>query len=168
MPTKNGVTKQIENSMSNKARNSKESILTDTKELLKILDTAIKRMPKMYRQHGAAIRMEQAGYDIIHHFTIAYNCKEVRIDEIRMMFGAYGRLIAAFEILMAVRLDTQKSSNHENSGKMGLFTDTCKLAIARQIERIEEGVVKWHNAIKVSASRLPVGQHEPEDGRQYV
>ena len=58
-----------------------------------------------------------------------------------------------------VRLDTQKSSNPENIGKMGLFTDTCKLAIACQIERIEEGVVKWHNAIKVSASRLPVGQH---------
>lgn len=30
--------------MSNKARNSKESILCDAKELLKILDTAIKRI----------------------------------------------------------------------------------------------------------------------------
>lgn len=154
--------------MSNKARNSKESILTDTKELLKILDTAIKRMPKMYRQHGAAIRMEQAGYDIIHHFTIAHNCKEVRIGEIRQMFGAYGRLIAAFEILMAVKLDTQKSSDQENKGQMSLFTDTCKLAIARQIERIEEGVVKWNNATKVSASRPPVGQQDPEDERQNV
>lgn len=153
--------------MSNKARNSKESILCDAKELLKILDTAIKRMPKMYRQHGAALEMEKAGFDIIHHFTVAQNCKEVRLHEIQQMFGAYGRLIAAFEILMFARLDTMKSSAPENAGKMGLFSDSVKLQLARQMERIEEGVVKWHNAVK--ASRLSDGRlAEQEDGQQNV
>lgn len=154
--------------MSNKAANSKESILADVKELLKILDTAIKRMPKMYRQHGAAIRMEQAGYDIIHHFTVAYNCKEVRLYEIQQMFGAYGRMIAAFEILMYVKLDTQKSSDPQNVGQIGLFSDSCKLALARRMERIEEGISKWHNAIKVSTSRLDAGQQQQEGVQQYV
>lgn len=126
--------------------------MTDTKSLLKTLDTAIKRMPKIYRCHGAAIRMEDAAYDLINHFTQAINCKEVRTVEIQKMFGAYGRLIAAFEILMEVKLDTQKSNHPDNIGEMGLFSDKCKLMLARDMERIEEGIRKWYNASRQAVS----------------
>lgn len=51
---------------------------------------------------------------------------------------------------MKVTIDTQKSSSEESKGKMGLFSDSTKLAIARNMERIEEGIKKWRKSIKTS------------------
>lgn len=64
--------------MSNKARNDKGSILVDVENLLDVFEPAFMRMPKIRRIHGAAVRMEDAAYDIIHYFTIAY---EMTADE---------------------------------------------------------------------------------------
>lgn len=58
--------------MSNKAKNDKGSILVDIENLLDAFEPAFMRMPKIRRIHGAAVRMEDAAYDIIHYFTIAY------------------------------------------------------------------------------------------------
>ena len=109
--------------MSVKASKDKDSILADAKELLKILIPAIQTMPKIERIDGAAIDMKRAAFDMIHHFTIAYNCQEVRAECIRQMFGDYGRLIACFEILLTQRANTMQT----NVGP-GLFTNKTKLA----------------------------------------
>lgn len=129
--------------MSVKANRDKDSILADTKELLKILLPAIQTMPKIERIDGAAVEMKRAAFDMIHHFTIGYNCPEVRAYNIQQMFGDYGKLIACFEILMTQRMNTQPT----NDG-MGLFTNTTKLAIARKLERIEAGIVKWKKSLR--------------------
>ena len=129
--------------MSVKASKDKDSILADVKELLKILIPAIQTMPKIERHDGAAQDMKRAAFDMIHHFTIAYNCPDVRELNIQQMFGDYGRLIACFEILL-----TQKANTQPMGGGVGLFTNRTKLDIARKLERIEAGIVKWHNALR--------------------
>lgn len=53
--------------MSVKANKDKDSILADTKELLKILIPAIQTMPKIERIDGAAIDMKRAAFDMILH-----------------------------------------------------------------------------------------------------
>lgn len=56
------------------------------------------RMPKIRRIHGAAVRMEEAAYDMIDYFHIAYefNNKEdeifIKRKYIIKMLGAYGRM----------------------------------------------------------------------------
>lgn len=67
-------TKQNEN-MSNKAKNSKESILCDAKELMKLYDRVTWHLPKARREHSAVRRFEDAGYAIIHYCTIAMELK---------------------------------------------------------------------------------------------
>ena len=57
--------------MSNKAKNSKESILCDAKELMKLYDRVTWHLPKARREHSAVRRFEDAGYAIIHYCTIA-------------------------------------------------------------------------------------------------
>ena len=57
-------------------------------------------------------------------------------------------MLAAFEILMDMKVMTQKRSDKESAGEMYLFSDTAKLEIARLLERIDEGAKKWHNSIK--------------------
>lgn len=57
--------------MSNKAKNSRESIICDTKELMKLYDTITWHLPKARREHGAVQKFEDAGYAIIHYCTIA-------------------------------------------------------------------------------------------------
>ena len=84
--------------MGNKTRNDKGSILVDIENLLDIFEPAFMRMPKIRRIHGAAVRMEDAAYDIINYFSIAYELSN-REDEIvekkhyvTLMLGAYGRM----------------------------------------------------------------------------
>ena len=116
----------------NKARNDKDSILADAKNLLYILYPAIQRMPKIKRIEGAPAEMKKAAQNIIRHFHIAKECQEVRMDHIREMFGDYGVLLSNFELCIA----------------QGLLTDSDKLRIAIQLDRIEEGVRKWRNAAR--------------------
>lgn len=114
----------------NKAHNDKSSILADTKNLLKILYPAIQGMPKIQRIEGAPAEMKNAASCLIRHFSIAKECQEVRIENIREMIGWFGVLLANFELTIA----------------QGLLTEKSQLAIAMQLERIEEGVKKWRNA----------------------
>ena len=116
----------------NKARNDKDSILADAKNLLYILYPAIQRMPKIERIEGAPVEMKKAAQNIIRHFHIAKECQEVRMDHIREIFGDYGVLLSNFELCIA----------------QGLLTDSDKLRIAIQLDRIEEGVKKWRNAAR--------------------
>lgn len=113
-----------------KAHNDKDSILADVKNLLHVLHPAIQRMPKIERVEGAPVEMKKAAQNIIRHFSIAKEYQEVRQERIREMFGEFGILLANFELCIV----------------QGLLTDKDKLAIAIQLERIEEGVRKWRNA----------------------
>lgn len=121
----------------NKAKNDKDSILADTKNLLTVLLAAIQDMPKIERIDGAAVEMKRAALNIIRHFAIAKECQEVRLVHIREMLGEFGILLATFEICIA----------------RGLLTDADKLRIAVQLERIEEGVRKWRNAARALKSQ---------------
>lgn len=116
----------------NKAKNDKDSILVDAKNLLYILMPAIQRMPKIERVEGAAPEMKHAVLNIIRHFSIAKECQEVRVQHIEEMLGEFGILLACFDLCIA----------------RGLLTDKDKLRIAMQLERIEEGVKKWRNAAR--------------------
>ena len=139
--------------MSNKAKNDKGSILVDVENLLDAFEPAFMRMPKIRRIHGAAVRMENAAYDIIHYFTIAYELGPHEGREkkfyIAQMLGAYGRLQSAFKRLMKVDIDTMKKSDGCCKGQLCLFSDKTKLAIAQNMEKIEEGIVKWRKSVKV-------------------
>lgn len=115
---------------SNKAKKDKDSILADVKNLLYILHPAMQRMPKIERIEGAPIEMKHACYDLIRHFTVALECQEVRLPYIHKMFADFGVILASFELAI----------------QFGLFTDSDKLRIAIQLERIEEGIRKWRNA----------------------
>lgn len=116
----------------NRARNDKSSILSDAKNLLFILYPAIQRMPKIERMEGAPIEMERAAINIVRYFNIAKECPEARNEYIRRMFGEFGTLLATFDLCIT----------------KGLFTDSIKLRIAVQLDRIEEGVRKWRNATR--------------------
>ena len=129
----------------NKAKNDKDSILADAKNLLYILHPAIQRMPKIERIEGAPVEMKRAVQNIIRHFSIAKEYQEVRQEHIREMFGEFGILLANFELCIA----------------QGLLTDSDKLRIAVQLERIEEGVRKWRNA-----SRSLKRQEQSQVGQQ--
>ena len=140
--------------MGNKARCDKGSILIDVENLLDVFEPCFMRMPKIRRIHGAAVRMEEAAYDLLHYYHIAY---EMGADEARekryyieQMIGAFGRMQSCFKRLMKVDIDTQKRSNPENKGEMSLFSDSAKLAIAKSMERIEEGIRKWRSSVKLS------------------
>ncbi len=122
---------------SNKAKNDKDSILADAKNLLHILLPAIQRMPKIERIEGAPVEMKRAVLNIIRNFAIAKECQEVRESKIREMIGEFGILIAAFEICI-----------HQ-----GLFTEQAQFNIAVQLERIEEGVRKWRSAARSHSKR---------------
>ena len=116
----------------NKAHNDKDSILADAKNLLYILYPAIQRMPKIERIEGAPVEMKKATQNIIRNFSVAKECQEVRQECIREMIGEFGILLANFELCIA----------------QGLMTDSDKLHVAMQLERIEEGVRKWRNAVR--------------------
>ena len=109
---------------------NKGSILADVKNLLYILHPAMQRMPKIERIEGAPVEMKRSCYDLIRHFTVALECQEVRLAYIHKMFADFGGILASFELAI----------------QFGLFTDSDKLRIAIQLERIEEGIRKWRNA----------------------
>ncbi|MBO4657962.1 MAG: hypothetical protein J5639_09345 [Bacteroidales bacterium] len=117
---------------SNKAKKDKGSILVDVTNLLAILYPAIQKMPKIERIEGAPREMKTACYGIIRHYSVAKENPEVRMWHIRSMFGDYGVLLTAFSLCV----------------QYGLFTDSVKLAVAVQLERIEEGIRKWRNATR--------------------
>lgn len=144
--------------MANKARNDKGSILVDVENLLDVFEPAFMRIPKIRRIHGAAVRMEDAAYDIITYFTIAY---EMTADEavekkryISLMLGAFGRMQSCFKRLMKVDIDTQKSSLPDVKSMPCLFSDKTKFAIAISMDKIEEGIIKWRNSIKSSQHHI--------------
>ena len=125
----------------NKAKRDKASILADTKQLLQVLLPAVQRTPKIERIEGAPVEMKKAAFELIADFHIAHTCPECREEYIRRMIGRYGILQAAFEIAILA----------------GLFTDRERLDIAMAMERIEEGVARWRNALR-SAPRQDRGQ----------
>lgn len=145
-----------EENMSNKAKNDKASIIVDLENLLDVFEPAFMRMPKIRRIHGAAVRMEDAVYDMIDHFYMAYELgtSGAELSEknkhIAMMIGAFGRIQMCFKRLMKIDIDTQKKSDENSKGKMCLFSDSTKLAIARSLERLDEGIRKWRNALRSS------------------
>ena len=125
----------------NKAKKDKGSILADVKNLLYVLHPALQHMPKIDRIEGAPQQMKVACYDIIRHFSTAMECPEVRLGQIHRMFADFGVILAAFEICL----------------QSGFFTDSERLRIAMQLERIEEGIRKWRNA-----TRSPKSQERQE------
>lgn len=137
--------RNIQKPLGNKAKNDKDSILADTKNLLYILYPILQRMQKIERIEGAPAEMKRAALGIVESFTIAKECQEVRLREIQKMFGYFGLLRAAFDLCIAE----------------GLLTDKDKVRIAIQLERIEEGVKKWRNAQRSLNRQVQpqVGQH---------
>ena len=121
----------------NKAKNDKDSILADAKNLLIILLPAIQRMPKIERIDGAPAEMKRAVVNIIRHFSIAKECQDDRAVHIREMIGEFGILLACFEVCI----------------NRGLLTDADKLRVAVQLDRIEEGVRKWRSATRAPKSQ---------------
>ena len=139
--------------MGNKAVYSKESILCDTKELLKIYDRLTWHLPKARREHSAVKRFEEAGYRIIHYCTIAMEMKndgdlQEKRKYINGILGSFGEMLASFEILMDMKVMTQKASDDDSRHEMYLFSDSGKLAIARLLESIELGVKKCRNSVR--------------------
>lgn len=137
----------------NKAKNSKESIICDAKELMKLYDRLTWYLPKARREHGAIKHFEDCGYRIIHYCTIAMemrqeNEQQQKKEYIEKLIGTFGEMLAAFEIIMDMRVMTQKKSDIDSQHEMYLFSDSGKLAIARILERIESGAKKWRNSIK--------------------
>lgn len=159
--------------MGNKAKNDKNSILIDTENILDVFEPAFMRMPKIRRIHGSAVRFEDACYDLIDNFYRANeltNRKEEISDKIKYssaVVGAFGRMQSTFKRLMKIDLDNQKVSSEEAKGKMCLMSDGVKLEIARNMERLEEGIVKWRGSLR--SSRIMFGQwsaEKQEGGRQ--
>ncbi len=133
----------------NKAKKDKDSILADVKNLLFILHPALQKMPKIERMEGAPHEMKAACYNMIRHFNTAKECPEVRLDNIRAMFGEYGVLMAAFDLCV----------------QWGLLTDSDSFRIAIQLEKIKEGVGKWRNSVRSAKSqaRTEVGGESAQE-----
>lgn len=117
---------------STKAKRDKLSILASAKGFLSVLLPAMQKVPKIERMDGAVHEMKLSAFDIISHFTTAYNCPEARLENIQLMFGDYGRMLSCFEI-----------ANLQN-----VLTDNVKFELSIQLSKIEEGIVKWHNAVQ--------------------
>lgn len=117
--------------MSNKAKNSKESILCDAKELMKLYDSVTWHLPKARREHSAVRRFEDAGYAIIHYCTIAMelrseNEQQRKREYVEYLIGSFGEMLAAFDILMDMKNMTQKKSDAGSKGEMySIVTAVC-------------------------------------------
>ena len=122
---------------SNKAKRDKGAILADTKNLLGILHVALQHMPKIERIEGAPCEFKRACYDLIRHYNTAFGCPEVRLENIHRMFGDFGVMLASFDLCI----------------NCGFFTDTERLHIAEQLDKIEEGIEKWRNATRSPKSQ---------------
>lgn len=119
-------------STSNKAKKDKDSILVDVKMLLKLYHPIFQRMPKIERLDGCAKELKNALYDMIRHFCIAYNCQEVKAENIRLMIGDFGVVMAAFDLVR----------------DFGIVTNKELYLIAERLTRIEDGIRRWRNSLK--------------------
>jgi hypothetical protein len=119
-------------SSSNKAKRDKDSILVDVKMLLQIYHPVFQRMPKIERIDGCAKEFKNACYDMIRHFCIAYNCNEAKTENIRLMIGDFGVMMASFDLVR----------------DFGIATNQDLYLMAEKMERIEESVGKWRNATR--------------------
>lgn len=119
-------------SSSNKAKKDKDSILVDVKMLLKLYHPIFQRMPKVERLDGCAKELKNALYDMIRHFCIAYNCQEVKAENIRLMIGDFGVVMAAFDLVR----------------DFGITTNKELYLIAERLTRIEDGIRRWRNSLK--------------------
>lgn len=93
---------------SNHAKTCKESILVDVKELLKLYDRVTIHLPRIRREHSAVKRFEDAAYNIIHNFTIAFEMRNEDEKQMKRMYVeriicSFGEMLAAFEILIDLR-----------------------------------------------------------------
>jgi len=144
--------------MSNKAKNSKESILCDAKELMKLYDRVTWHLPKARREHSAVRRFEDAGYAIIHDCTIAMELKgeneqQRKREYIEHLIGSFGEMLAAFDILMDMKDMTQKKSDTGSKHEMYLFSDSAKLAIARLLELRDKVSPEWWQWLEWDSKR---------------
>lgn len=119
-------------SSSNKAKKDKDSILVDVKMLLKLYHPIFQRMPKVERLDGCAKELKNALYDMIRHFCIAYNCPEVKAENIRLMIGDFGVVMATFDLVR----------------DFGVATNKELYLIAERLTRIEDGIRRWRNSLK--------------------
>lgn len=132
---------KIKKKLSRKANNCKESIKAHAEEFLCILYPAMQHLDKIDRMEGPAYDMKRAALDMIGHFTIAYHCPEVRLKNIQLMFADYAKLNSTF-ILCA---------------RQGLFYENERFKLASRIEKMDEGIDKWHSAV-TSAQRQVGGK----------
>lgn len=119
---------------SNKTKRDKDSILVDLKKLLEIYHPVFQRMPKIERIDGCAKEFKNACYDMIRHFCIAYNCNEAKAENIRLMIGDFGVMMASFDLIR----------------NFGIATNKDLYLMAERLTRIEDGVNRWRNSLKVS------------------
>ena len=115
-----------------KASRDKDSILVDVKKLLEIYHPVYQRMPKIERIDGCAKELKDALYDMIRHFCIAYNCPEVKAENIRLMIGDFGVVMAAFDLVR----------------DFGIATDKDLYLMAERLTRIEDGIGRWRNSLR--------------------
>ena len=115
-----------------KASRDKDSILVDVKKLLEIYHPVYQRMPKIERIDGCANELKDALYDMIRHFCIAYNCPEVKAENIRLMIGDFGVVMAAFDLVR----------------DFGIATDKDLYLMAERLTRIEDGIGRWRNSLR--------------------
>lgn len=107
------------------------SIPAETKQMLRHVIPAIQHMPKADRVSGAGAMLREAALGILTEYHIAYRCPPERDRHIERMIGYYGVFCDAFEIACL----------------QGIMRDEFKLNIAQRLERIEEGIMKWYNAV---------------------
>ena len=119
-------------SASNKAHRDKDSILVDLKKLLQIYHPIYQRMPKIERIDGCAKEFKNACYDMIRHFNIAYNCNEVKAENIRLMIGDFGVMMACFDLVRS----------------FGIASSQDLYLMAERLTRIEDGIGRWRNSLK--------------------
>ena len=119
-------------STSNKAKKDKDSILVDVKMLLKLYHPIFQRMPKIERIDGCAKELKNALYDMIRHFCIAYNCQEAKAENIRLMIGDFGMVMATFDLVR----------------DFGIATNKELYLIAERLTRIEDGIRRWRSSLK--------------------
>ena len=115
-----------------KASRDKDSILVDVKKLLEIYHPVYQRMSKIERIDGCAKELKDALYDMIRHFCIAYNCPEVKSENIRLMIGDFGVVMAAFDLVR----------------DFGIATDKDLYLMAERLTRIEDGIGRWRNSLR--------------------
>ena len=122
-------------------------IPAEAKEMMRYIYPAIQHMSKAERMDGVGHDMKRAALDIIEEYYMAYYAvnAEVKADHICRMIGKYGVLQAAVEVAC----------------QQGILLERYRLPIAYRMERIEEGIQKWNNAMSAprqGPARAPHGK----------